>query len=499
MSKWIEAKLADICLQEKGAIISGPFGSNISSKYFVSEGVPVIRGNNLSLDLDKFYDDGFVFVTEQKAEELNCYAIEGDLLFTAAGTIGQVGILQAPLKYKQYVISNKQMRARIDTSKVGLLYAYYWYSSPWMQNYFIRNNKGSTVPLITLSELKEAPIRYPESIQEQQAIVEAIERISKKIDLNREICGELESMAKTLYDYWFVQCDFPDANGKPYRTSGGEMVWNEQLKREIPKAWDYSVIANHIADNKGGDWGKDAPEGNYQKEVVCIRGADFPSINGSSPLNAPVRYILSKNANKALASGDIIVEISGGSPTQSTGRICYINDYTLRRFDREIITSNFCKAFSTKKNTEQYWLYLLWKKLYDAGVLFGFEGKTTGIKNLLFDDFCAQYKIVKPDTGVLAMFHTMVAPMFDKIQLCNIENDELVRLRDWLLPMLMNGQATVAPAESAPKLQVLQPEKPTRDPRFDRWLQTQGVAARGTVDEQTLHDIFDAMDDDDKQ
>ena len=79
------------------------------------------------------------------------------------------------------------------------------------------------------------------------------------------------------------------------------------------------------------------------------------------------------------------------------------------------------------------------------------------------------------------------------------ENKELTRLRDWLLPMLMNGQATVAPAEPAPKLQVLQPEKPACDPRFDRWLQTQGVAARGTVDEQTLHDIFDAMDDDDKQ
>ena len=100
MSKWVHATLKDICRPERGSIISGPFGSNISSKFFVDEGVPVIRGNNLSLSLDKFYDDGFVYVTKEKADELNCYALEGDLLFTAAGTIGKVGILEAPLKYE---------------------------------------------------------------------------------------------------------------------------------------------------------------------------------------------------------------------------------------------------------------------------------------------------------------------------------------------------------------------------------------------------------------
>ena len=181
MSKWRHTTLKDICLKEKGSIISGPFGSNISSKFFVEDGVPVIRGNNLSLSLDKFYDDGFVFVTEEKAEELNCYAQKGDLLFTAAGTIGQVGILESPLKYEKYVISNKQLRARIDTTKVNLLYAYYWFASSWMQEYFMRNNKGSTVPLITLTELKDAPISYPEDLSVQRRIVEEIEAISRKI------------------------------------------------------------------------------------------------------------------------------------------------------------------------------------------------------------------------------------------------------------------------------------------------------------------------------
>ena len=93
MSKLISSTLEQICLHEKRAIISGPFGSNISSKFFVESGIPVIRGNNLSLDYDKFFDDHFVFVTPQKADELKCYAYRNDLIFTAAGTIGQVGVI----------------------------------------------------------------------------------------------------------------------------------------------------------------------------------------------------------------------------------------------------------------------------------------------------------------------------------------------------------------------------------------------------------------------
>lgn len=471
MSKWIEAKLADICLQEKGAIISGPFGSNISSKYFVSEGVPVIRGNNLSLDLDKFYDDGFVFVTEQKAEELNCYAIEGDLLFTAAGTIGQVGILQAPLKYKQYVISNKQMRARIDTSKVGLLYAYYWYSSPWMQNYFIRNNKGSTVPLITLSELKEAPIRYPESIQEQQAIVEAIERISKKIDLNREICGELESMAKTLYDYWFVQFDFPDANGKPYRASGGEMVWNEQLKREIPKGWEVTSIG--------------AVTDNFDSKRVPLSQNERDAIKGDIPYYGATGIM--DYVNTFIFYGQYVLIAEDGSVMDGNGFPI------VQMIWGKTWVNNHAHVLQGINGYSNELLYLLLKQIPVIKIMTG------SIQKKINQDNLNSYLIPRIPKNIVDAFTAAMVPIFKKIHQTQIENTELTNLRDWLLPMLMNGQATIEPAESAPKLRALQPEKLACDPRFDRWLQTQGVAARGTVDEQTLHDIFDAMDDDDKQ
>lgn len=337
---------------------------------------------------------------------------------------------------------NAYQRTYVITAKDEYDIDYIKYSLELSLQRLKRLAQGSQTKFLTmqiLDSFRIADIPY----EEQKELVSSVREVDAKISVNKQICAELEAMAKTLYDYWFTQFDFPNEEGKPYRSSGGAMEWNEQLKQEIPSGWNCSVITNHIGNGKSGDWGKESATGNYLKEVICIRGADFPSINENKTLSAPTRYILEKNANKVLSSGDIIVEISGGSPTQSTGRICYINENTIRRFDKDIITSNFCRAFSTKKKAEQYWLYLLWKTLYDAGVLFRFEGKTTGIKNLLFDDFCAQYKIVCPEEDILEKFHKIVSPIFEKMQQYNIENDELTKLRDWLLPMLMNGQATV--------------------------------------------------------
>ncbi|MCZ2130468.1 MAG: restriction endonuclease subunit S, partial [Bacteroidia bacterium] len=123
-SHWNLLTVDDIKSPTRKSIISGPFGSNISAKYFVENGVPVIRGNNLSLDIQiKFKDDGFVFITDEKANELGTWAEKDDIIFTAVGTIGQVGILVGNEKYSKYIISNKQLRLRVNTDLVEPLYA----------------------------------------------------------------------------------------------------------------------------------------------------------------------------------------------------------------------------------------------------------------------------------------------------------------------------------------------------------------------------------------
>lgn len=428
MNKWINTTLNNICYPEKSSIISGPFGSNIGKKFFVADGVPVIRGNNLSLSLDKFYDDGFVFVTQEKADELNCYAVEGDLVFTAAGTIGQVGILEAPLRYRKYVISNKQLRARIDTNKIDRNYAFFWFASPWMQDYFIRNNKGSTVPLISLSELKDAPIKYPVNIVEQQKIVAVIEAISQKISVNREICAELEAIAKSLYDYWFTQSDFPDADGKPYHSSGGEMVWDEQLKREIPKGWEVKKISDVCTFRNGINYDKNCV-GNHVYQIANVRNitasslimdvSDFDEI--SLPREQADRYIIKEN--------DIIIARSG-----TPGAIRLIIDPA-----DNVIFCGFIICCTPKDFKQRLFLTHFLKQLEGTNAT-----KTGGsiLQNVSQDTLKSIY-VCLPDDKVLNSFNKRIKPIVKMMQNIIIENRELTRLRDWLLPMLMNGQATV--------------------------------------------------------
>ena len=250
-------------------------------------------------------------------------------------------------------------------------------------------------------------------------------------------------MAKALYDYWFIQFDFPDANGKPYKSSGGKMAWNEELKREVPKGWKVVKIQEWVELNKSGDWGKEIPEGNYTKKVTCIRGADINGMNGTERCSPPERFILEKNAHKILDSGDLVVEISGGSPTQSTGRLAYITESTLRRFENQLICSNFCKPVTLKKTKLLYNFVYNWNNLYDKGIFFGFEGKTSGIKNLLFEALVSSFYIATPSDEIINHFYEVIDTLQTKKQLSLKENQQLVALRDWLLPMLMNGQVTV--------------------------------------------------------
>ncbi|MDD2487830.1 MAG: hypothetical protein PHD62_00005, partial [Bacteroidales bacterium] len=283
---------------------------------------------------------------------------------------------------------------------------------------------------------------YPE-LPTQISIAKVLSDLDAKIELNNKINCELEAMAKLIYDYWFVQFDFPNEQGKPYKSSGGEMVYNSELKREIPKGWEIKTLAKWINKDKSGDWGKETEEGNYQLKVSCVRGADLNGLNGNGELKPPTRFILENNSSKLLENHDLIVEISGGSPTQSTGRLAFITDETLHRFHNPLICSNFCKALTLKNEKYLYNFVYLWNRIYDNGILFGWEGKTSGIKNLLFDSFVTNHKEVYPNSEIVKKFYDFAKPLHSQKQKNLMQNQQLSGLRDWLLPMLMNGQVTV--------------------------------------------------------
>lgn len=427
MTKIRKTVLNDILKPEKKSIISGPFGSNISSKYFVSGGVPVIRGNNLTLSSEiKFKDKGFVFVTPDKAQELNCFAHKGDLIFTAAGTIGQVGLIPEEADYNNYVISNKQIRATLDISKIDILYAYYWFSSPWIRKYLTRNNKGSTVPLLTLNEIKSLPISFPVDLKLQQQIVSTLELLNKKIANNNAISKELESTAKTIYDYWFLQFEFPDKDGKPYKSNGGKMVWNDQLKQEIPEGWEVKYLSDIESNIVTGKTPSTKDKTNFGKEVPFICIGD---IRNHSFINSTAISLSEKGANsqkkKFIPSGSLCV-----SCIATPGLIGFTTKDS--QTNQQINTI----VFNNIKN--KYFLYFALFEYFNSN-----KNVKTGntFSNMNKEEF-SKIKIIYNKKLVDEYFNT-VNSYFEKIKLCEFENEQLQSLRDFLLPMLMNGQVII--------------------------------------------------------
>lgn len=243
-------------------------------------------------------------------------------------------------------------------------------------------------------------------------------------------------MAKQLYDYWFVQFDFPNEEGKPYKSSGGKMVWNKKIKREIPEDWKEVTLNAFIDKNKAGDWGYDTPKDRTIK-VGCVRGADIIKLN-----DVPTRYITLKHSDRLLEDGDIVIEISGGSPVQVTGRVALITNGVIGRNGGALVCSNFCQSFNMKKREFSEYFYYLWQNLYDNGNMFNFEGKTSGIKNFQTDVFLANHWFEVPKQ-LIETFHTIVAQYHLMIDQNIIENNNLIKQRDELLPLLINGQVSV--------------------------------------------------------
>ena len=332
-------------------------------------------------------------------------------------------------------------------SKEGYLPSFLYYALS-RDDFFIHSMKGSTgtkMPRGDKDHLLEFLIPDFDYTQ-QERISKALSLLDTKINLNNKINMELESIAKLIYDYWFVQFNFPDEDGKPYKFSGGKMVYNEDLNQEVPHDWEVCPLREWLNSEKSGDWGKESAQDKYTLKVICARGSDLSGLNGEEEEKAPIRFIHQYNKDKILSNFDMVIEISGGSPTQSTGRIAAITPELQNRFQYPLICSNFCKAISMRDSNYFYNFFYQWKNFYKSGLLFNWEGKTSGIKNLLFENFINNYKTTKPPIELARNFNKLILPLEKKRQSLLFEIKELKSLREWLLPMLMNSQVSVSEA-----------------------------------------------------
>ena len=208
--------------------------------------------------------------------------------------------------------------------------------------------------------------------------------------------------------------------------------------------WDTGTFSDIIESMIAGDWGKESLQGNYTQPVYCIRGADIPDVKLGNKGKMPTRYILSKNyAKKKLVDGDVVIEISGGSPTQSTGRIAAIPQSLLDRYNKGMVCTNFCKTLKPKQGYSMF-LYYYWQYLYKRNVFFSFENGTTGIKNLDISGFIETEPIVLPPTELIKKFDAYCQNIFSITFANGLECEQLSAIRDTLLPRLMSGEIDVS-------------------------------------------------------
>lgn len=277
---------------------------------------------------------------------------------------------------------------------------------------------GTGQPLLTQEILNNIIVEIP-PLETQQKIAKVLSDLDEKIKLNNEINNNLEQQAQAIFKEWFI--DNPE---------------NDE--------WSTGTFSELIKSTLNGDWGKESPTGNNTEKVYCIRGADIPEVKAGNKGKMPTRYILPKNyASKKLTAGDIVVEISGGSPTQSTGRCTAISESLLNRYDSGMVCTNFCRAIKPLSGYSMF-IYYYWQYLYDKGVFFSYENGTTGIKNLDISGFLGTEPIIIPPKEKVLAFDDYCQTVFDRIFANGKESEQLTQLRDTLLPKLMSGKLDVS-------------------------------------------------------
>lgn len=351
-----------------------------------------------------------------------------DILLTSEAPMGEVLIWKSDEK----IVLSQRLFAIRSKSDVSSDYLYQYLKSPIFQGELLKRSSGTTVTGIKQSELLKTKIILP-SLPEQRAIAAVLSSLDDKIELLREQNKTLEATAQAIFKEWFVNFNFPGATGK--------MIDSELGK--IPEGWRVGKFSDYIQELVPGEWGQDIQDESFSSKVICLRGTDLADIKYGSVLRAPIRFINDSKLEKVeLKNGDLIVEISGGTIGQSTGRIAYFNSEITDRLKLKVVTSNFCKILRLEDPRFQPFVYFYWEYFYKTGLFFNFENGTTGIQNLDLKSFL-ENDFVVPDENACHKYCAISNKILIKIQHNNSQILALSNLRDALLPKLMRGEIKI--------------------------------------------------------
>jgi len=343
---------------------------------------------------------------------------ENTLCITIAANIAETALLDYPMCFPDSIVG-----FLADKEESSELFMHYVFT--YIRRAIQNSASGSIQDNINIEYLAGLDFKIPTKSY-QDEIVEVLANLDKKIELNNKINTELEAMAKLIYDYWFVQFDFPDANGKPYKSSGGKMVYNEVLKREIPEGWEVDALSDIEPNIVTGKTPLTKNPENFNGSVPFICIGD---VRGNMHITRTELTLSSIGAGsqekKYIPEGAICVTCIA-----SPGLVGFATENSQTN---QQLNTVVCSQFEN-----QYFLYFYLKDH------FRFAKAKSGntFANMNKGDF-SEIKVINPETELRKKFSVCLKPIIDNVLINSKENNKLVELRDWLLPMLMNGQVTV--------------------------------------------------------
>lgn len=290
----------------------------------------------------------------------------------------------------------------------------------------IGENAVSSYPSIKPEDIGNLKFKIPESLQDQQIIASVLSSLDSKIELNNKINAELQQMAKTLYDYWFVQFDFPDKNGKPYKSSGGKMLWSKELKREIPAGWTVDNILK-VADLLGGGTPKTKEPSFWDGDIPFFTPSDTEdSIFVLSTIDNITKDGLDSCSSRLYPKGTIFIT--------ARGTVGNINVAA-----QDMAMNQSCYAIQAKPEINYYYLHQC-----AINLVHYLKTKSNGsIFDAIVSNDIKLTPIVIPPLPIIQEFGQITKSLYEEILVTKKENKIINELKDWLLPMLMNGQIKV--------------------------------------------------------
>ncbi len=379
---------------------------------FTKDGVKVFKITQIKSD-GRVDISSCDFIDKNRLKDFQRFVIrKGDILMALSGaTIGKI----ARYKSNEVVLQNYRVGSFL-TKNPDLLnkdYLYYFLTTEYIKYQISSNQTQSAQENVGKEEIEKMLLLLPK-IEEQERIAEVLSSLDDKIDLLHQQNKTLEALAETLF---------------------------MQLLSNTDNNWKPQPFTEFIQDTFGGEWGKDVPTDDFNVCTSCIRGTDIADLQTGLPERTPIRYVKEKKLASILPKdGDIILEISGGTDDQSTGRTICIDKFNRTLFPHPLVFSNFCRLIRPKAKEYGYFLNAYLRYLYDQDEFFNMENGTSGIKNLDYKYLLFKQEYYLPITNKeLLDYHDQVKDLHEKIGKNKLQISKLQQIRDTLLPKLMSG------------------------------------------------------------